>query len=178
MIRNAARQAGFEYTDITADQDREDLEFTTWLKFKLQLMKEAASGKSIAVIITPPTESFQTDIYRDHEGQGRYGKKDVDPLFKDNVRRENLYMERSADLFEHCISRAVPVIFYTPWLYDEIDDMPKTDPLIKILKLGRTSSRTVPIYLTTGNVVIHQPPHCQGHWLRDANSRGRLHPAP
>ena len=78
MIQEAARRAGFDYTEFSADQECEDLELTTWLKFKLQLMKEAASGNSIAVVITPPTESFQTDIYRDREGQGRYGKKYVD----------------------------------------------------------------------------------------------------
>ena len=60
-VREAVELAGYEYKRYQADAEDEGLDHGAWLRFNPGLNQHAASGMSIAVFITPPSESFQTE---------------------------------------------------------------------------------------------------------------------
>ena len=64
-----------------------------WLKFRFHLQRDHQQGRKVVVLLTPPSESFQSYAYRGLQGPGRYGKAGLEHTFKEGVRRETLHHE-------------------------------------------------------------------------------------
>ena len=74
------------------DSSITDLDQVEWLRRKLDIKTKAKTEHLMAVLLTPPSESFHNYVCRDHVGDGRYDRKDVDRAFKEGVRTEHYIM--------------------------------------------------------------------------------------
>ena len=86
-VREAVEQARCIYKRYQADSEDEGLDHGAWLRFKLDLKQEASTGRSIAVVITPPCESFQMGAYRSTSGPDRYGHRHLTGEVQEAVRK-------------------------------------------------------------------------------------------
>ena len=130
-----AEKLGFRIHRWGVDGDAiKDLDQVEWLRRKLELKTKAKARHLIAVLLTPPSESFQNYVYRNHTGDGRYGRKDVDRTFKEGVRTETLYHERAAEMFAWCAEAGVPATLHLPCSWETVDQMPLTDAMRNALE--------------------------------------------